>query len=137
MERISYLELCRKYGVGPDFSPKSESYIRQKIEETDFFICDDKCIHRMIGISSGIRTNGGLRISAIFSRNDMPLVKKLLLGTRSNKRIHYDSKASGVFFYRYRVGQRIYSDDAPLYVKYLSIFFGDYFLKRQFLRVSF
>ena len=68
MKRSFYLDYCYKNGVLPIFNHGDRNALLKKIRESDFFIADDKCTHRIIGLYFKIGVQNS-KVSAVLFHN--------------------------------------------------------------------
>ena len=122
MNKSYFLAFCNKYGFSPCYEPKGEKELRKKIHNTDFFIADDKCTHRMVGIYWRIGSEQAPIVTVVCSRTEMVLAKKIAF--ENGKKIFCDSQASAHLFHNYYGGEEIYPGDFHYifryYIKFLK-----------------
>ena len=128
MKRSFYLDYCYKNGALPIFNHGDRNALLKKIRESDFFIADDKCTHRIIGLYFKIGVQDP-KVTVVCHRSELPLAKKLVF--ENNKKIYYDSKVSAVLFHNYVDGQEIHPKDYHCIVHYYANFFYRYNYRKK------
>lgn len=128
MKRSFYLDYCYKNGVLPIFNHGDRNALLKKIRESDFFIADDKCTHRIIGLYFKIGVQDP-KVTVVCHRSELPLAKKLVF--ENNKKIYYDSKVSAVLFHNYVDGQEIHPKEYHCIVHYYANFFYRYNYRKK------
>lgn len=124
-----FLAFCSKYGISPAYHPKSEEYLHKRICESDILISDDKCTHRMVGLSFTMDRNGTPLVTVVCSLNEMLLAKKIAF--ENAKTIFYDSKVSAHLFHKYYNGEKLYREDFDFIIPYFLKFLDNYFKNKR------
>ena len=123
-----FLAFCNKYGISPCYRNKTEETLLKKIRESDFFIADDKCTHRIIGLYFKIGVQDP-KVTVVCHRSELPLAKKLVF--ENNKKIYYDSKASAILFHNYAAGQEVHPKDYHCILYYYANFLYHYDYRKR------
>ncbi len=115
---MNNLDFLRVLGQNKDYLYHQDSGLSECVKNTDLFISDDKCTHRIIGLQ---KKGNNLQISIICAHYEIIRIKQIIF--QKNKKIICDSQLSAKLF-KYPKGSNIYpSDLEPTNVKTILRFF--------------
>ena len=115
---MNNLDFLRLFGQNKDYLHHQDSELSECVKNTDLFISDDKCTHRIIGLQ---KKRYNLQISIICAHYEIIRIKQIIF--QMNKKVICDSQLSAKLF-KYPKGSNIYPTDLETkFIQKILIYF--------------